>query len=82
MPSESSAKRGAGEPRGLPRPRGQQEASRRLWPKEAVAELLGVKRSFVDALIRRGELAVVALGYRTHRVTDASLEDFLRRISK
>ena len=52
----------------------------RLLDETVVAELLDIERSFVDALIRRGELTVVPLGYRTHRVTDRSLKDYLKRI--
>ena len=48
-----------------------------LLNSEQVAQALGVSKSFVYALMRRGEIAVVRMG-RAVRVRPQDLEDFIQ----
>jgi excisionase family DNA binding protein len=42
------------------------------------AALLGVSRATINRLIRAGRLRVARIGWRTVRVTDEAVRDFLR----
>lgn len=49
-----------------------------MLTKDQAAERLGVTRSFIDRLIKRGDLQAVKLGTRTYRIP----EDEIQRLIK
>ena len=49
-----------------------------VYTLDEVADLLGVSRASVNRAVRAGELRVSRLGWRTVRVMDEALRDYLR----
>ena len=57
-----------------------QKPPRLLLTVEEAAELIGICRSNMFKLIRRGEVESVCIG-RLRRITPAAVEDYVRRLS-
>lgn len=45
-----------------------------MLTKDEAAERLGVKRNFIDGLIKRGEIKFVKLGTRTVRIPESEID--------
>ena len=45
-----------------------------MLSKDEAAERLGVKRNFIDGLIKRGEIKFVKLGTRTVRIPESEID--------
>jgi excisionase family DNA binding protein len=61
----------------VPRPDRDAAIARRLLTADEVAALLGVPRSFVYALARRGELPTVRIGERYVRFREEALDRWI-----